>query len=457
MMADWIRAPMHLDRRTLISTGLVSTGLAAANVAAAADAGPREGVSMLMPRDGADQTSELQAAIDVASARGMPLSLGPGRFRIGALELRPGTHLAGVAGRTVLEFAGGAAFVTAKSANGVRVERLVLDGNQLGIDAHRALGLLALEDCEGVSLSELEVRRSLINGIALAGVSGRVSNCALADMSQAGIFCLDARGLEIGHNVVTDCANNGIQVWRSAPGEDGTLVASNRVERIAAKGGGSGQNGNGINVFRAGGVVVSGNRIADCAYSAVRANAAGNVQIIGNSCARAGEVALYAEFGFEGALIANNLVDGAASGIAVTNFNDGGRLAVVSGNLVRNLFRREAEPVDKRGIGVSVEADAAVTGNVIEGAPTAGIVAGWQRYLRDVSITGNLVRTAGVGILVSSDSDAGACLISHNMISGAADGAIRVMDGDGVPKGPDLVAAEPPMPGRLAISGNLAS
>jgi uncharacterized secreted repeat protein (TIGR03808 family) len=276
-------------------------------------------------------------------------------------------------------------------------------------------------------------------------------------MSQAGIFCLDARGLEIVHNVVTDCANNGIQVWRSAPGEDGTLVASNRVERIAAKGGGSGQNGNGINVFRAGGVVVSGNRIADCAYSAVRANAAGNVQIVGNSCTRAGEVALYAEFGFEGALIANNLVDGAASGIAVTNFNDGGRLAVVSGNLVRNLFRREAEPVDKRGIGISVEADAAVTGNVIEGAPTAGIVAGWQRYLRDVSITGNLVRTAGVGILVSSDSDAGACLISHNMISGAADGAIRVMDGDGVPKGPDLVAAEPPMPGRLAISGNLAS
>ena len=66
--------------------------------------------------------------------------------------------------------------------------------------------------------------------------------------------------------------------------------------------------------------------------------------MIANSCARLGEVALYAEFGFEGALIANNLVDTAATGISVTNFNDGGRLAVVQGNLVRNLFRREDEP-----------------------------------------------------------------------------------------------------------------
>ena len=58
---------------------------------------------------------------------------------------------------------------------------------------------------------------------------------------------------------------------------------------------------------------------------------------------RLGEVALYAEFGFEGALIASNIVEAAATGISVTNFNEGGRLAVVQGNLIRNLFRREHE------------------------------------------------------------------------------------------------------------------
>src|SRR5205814_1615437 len=84
---------------------------------------------------------------------------------------------------------------------------------------------------------------------------------------------------------------------------------------------------------------------------------------------------LYAEFGFEGALIASNTVDGAAIGISVTNFNEGGRLAVVQGNLVRNLLPRRpggTDPGDGAGIGIYVEADSAVSGNVVENAPTAG-------------------------------------------------------------------------------------
>ena len=131
--------------------------------------------------------------------------------------------------------------------------------------------------------------------------------------------------------------------WCGGPRRAKTPPSSsaNRIERIAAKSGGSGQNGNAINVFRAGSVMVSGNRIADCAFSAIRSNSGSNCQMIGNSCARLGEVALYAEFSFEGAVIANNLVDKAATGVAVTNFNEGGRLAVVQGNLIRNLFLRK--------------------------------------------------------------------------------------------------------------------
>src|SRR5690606_7126906 len=141
-----------------------------------------------------------------------------------------------------------------------------------------------------------------------------VADCTIRNMSEAGLLSLDAQGLTVAHNAVTDCANNGIQVWRSAPGEDDTLVLANRITRIGAKSGGSGQNGNGINVFRAGGVLISGNHIAGCAYSAIRGNAAANIQMIGNACRALGEVALYAEFAFEGAIIANNLVESAASG-----------------------------------------------------------------------------------------------------------------------------------------------
>jgi uncharacterized secreted repeat protein (TIGR03808 family) len=175
--------------------------------------------------------------------------------------------------------------------------------------------------------------------------------------------------------------------------------------------------------------------------------------MVANSCTRLGEVALYAEFGFEGALISSNLVDTAATGISVTNFNEGGRLAVVQGNLIRNLFRREHEKEDKRGEGIGVEADAAVTGNTIEGAPTAGIAIGFGRYMRDVTATGNLIRNSLVGITIASDPAARACFIAGNMISGARDGAIRASD-HGRLFGPDL--AKEPTTGRVTITGNAA-
>ena len=148
------------------------------------------------------------------------------------------------------------------------------------------------------------------------------------------------------------------------------MVTGNRVERIAAKAGGTGENGNGINVFRAHGVIVANNRIADCAFTSVRANSADNVQITGNSCLRSGEMAIYSEFGFAGALIANNLIAGAASGISVTNFDSGGHIGVVSGNILRDITGKGPYPSGGPtfGVGIGVEADVAVTGNVIDGA-----------------------------------------------------------------------------------------
>jgi uncharacterized secreted repeat protein (TIGR03808 family) len=186
----------------------------------------------------------------------------------------------------------------------------------------------------------------------------------------------------------------------------------------------------------------------------VRGNAASNIQILSNSCERLGEVAIYSEFGFEGALIANNVIDVAATGISVTNFNEGGRLAIVQGNLIRNLFRREHEKVDKRGEGIGIEADAVVSGNTIEGAPTVGIQIGWGSYMRDVAATGNVIRGAKVGISITSAPDAGACLIANNLISKTQDGAIRKMT-LGVMSGPDL-AREPSASGRVTITGNVA-
>ena len=348
-------------------------------------------------------------------------------------------------------------FLSATGADDIWLEGVVLDGGGRPLMRESLPGSFPLTRCRGVTLRDLAVEAASTDGIVLTGCSGRIRDCAIGLAHRTGIRSLDANpawgGLEIVHNDIADCGNNGIQVWRSEAGEDGSIVSGNRIVRIRADGGGTGENGNGVSVFRAGGVLVSGNRITDCAYTAVRGNAASDIQIIANTCARLGEVALYAEFGFEGALIANNLVDTAATGISVTNFNDGGRLAVVQGNLVRNLFRREHEPVDKRGHGITVEADTALTGNVIERAPTAGIVIGLGRTCARSSPPRNLVRASRVGILVSSDKAAGACLLSNNMISGATDGAIRASD-HGRLFGPDL--AKEPTAGRVTITGNAA-
>jgi uncharacterized secreted repeat protein (TIGR03808 family) len=232
-------------------------------------------------------------------------------------------------------------------------------------------------------------------------------------------------------------------------------VLDNRIEDIKAGPGGSGQYGNAINAFRAGNVIVRGNRISRAAYSAVRGNGASNIQITGNTATDLGEVAIYSEFGFEGAIIANNTVDGAALGIVTCNFNEGGRLAVVQGNMIRNLKPKRpigTAPDDAAGIGIAVEADASVTGNVIENAPVAGIMVGWGAFMRDVSVTGNVVRDCRLGVSVSVVNGAGTAVIAGNLISGSPRGAIVGMDHAKAVTG-DL-SQEPTRYANLQISGN---
>src|SRR5205807_9072154 len=69
-----------------------------------------------------------------------------------------------------------------------------------------------------------------------------------------------------------------------------------------------------------------------------------------------------------------------------------------------------------------------VSGNVIENAPSFGIVAGWGKYLRDVTISGNVIRNAFVGIGVSVAPGAGRALVNGNTISETPRGAVVGLD-----------------------------
>jgi uncharacterized secreted repeat protein (TIGR03808 family) len=418
-----------MNRRRLFAAfaGAASAAPVAARETLAAAPVPRAEIDAttlgVRPNADLDQSAILQSAITRAAAAGSLLRLPPGIYRAGALQLPPFAAIAGVIGSTRLVMTGGASLLMATGSDYVSVSGLVLDGNHVALPDGR--GLVHLAQGRALRLTDCMIVDAGGNGVALDQIAGELTGNTVIGAANHAIFSNDAAGLRIAGNTVQDAGNGGILVWRSKPGDDGTLVVDNRIDAVANKAGGSGEYGNAINIFRADNVIVRGNRIRNAAFSAVRGTSASNLQIVGNTCSGIGECALYAEFGFEGAVIANNIVDGAAVGVSVTNFDKGGRLGVVQGNLIRNLVRQQppgSNPNDT--IGISVEADTVVVGNVIESASGIGIQAGWGAYLRDVTVTANVVRGADYGIAVSVASGAGAAVIANNLVSGARLGAI---------------------------------
>jgi uncharacterized secreted repeat protein (TIGR03808 family) len=427
---------MDVNRRHLI--GATVTGAAGA-LAMSPDAARAAPLTSALGRDATqygvrpgspdDQARALQRAIDESARLQAPLALPPGVYRTGMLRLQNGTQLTGVRGATRLVFTGGESMVSGEGAGHIGLSNITLDGGGIPLPTRR--GLVHCLSGHDVRIVDCEITGSGGAGIWFENVSGDVSGNIITRSAATAIVSFDALGLLVSRNTILGTNDNGIEILRTAIGDDGTLVLDNRIEDIKAGPGGSGQYGNAINAFRAGNVIVRGNRIRNCDYSAVRGNSASNIQITGNSVSDVREVALYSEFSFEGAVIANNTVDGAAFGVSVCNFNEGGRLAVVQGNIIRNLRPKRpigTAPDDEAGVGIYVEADSSVSGNVIENAPSFGIITGWGKYLRDVAISGNVIRKAFVGIGVSVAPGAGTVLVSNNLISETPRGAVVGLD-----------------------------
>src|SRR5439155_4115373 len=80
----------------------------------------------------------------------------------------------------------------------------------------------------------------------------------ISDTAVTAIVSFDARGLIVSRNNIVGAGNNGIEILRTSIGDDGMLVADNRIENIKAGPGGSGQYGNAINAFRAGNAIIRG-------------------------------------------------------------------------------------------------------------------------------------------------------------------------------------------------------
>lgn len=421
---------MQIDRRSLIAGSMASAAALATQAVAAPFSVQGLDATQFGVRPGApdDQSARLQRAIDRAARARVPLFLAPGVYHAGDLKLSAGSQLIGVRGATRLVLTHGASLLSAQGAEAITLSGLTLDGGDIPLPQRH--GLVHLTDARSIRIVDCTVGSAGGNAVVLAQCDGDVRRNTITGPADYALFCLDNKALVVAGNTIRGSGNTGIAVWQSEKRHDGSLIADNTIEDTRARAGGDGQNGNAIAVFRAGDVIVRNNHIRNAAFSAIRGNSAANIQILGNSCLACDDVALYSEFDFEGCIMADNVVDGAGSGISVTNFDfQHGRIASVRGNILRNLKPRAAgATLEDFGRGMLVQGDTAVSGNVIEGAASVGIRAGWGPYLRNVAITGNVLRQCAVGIEVSVVKGTEQALIADNVFDQVPGGAVVGME-----------------------------
>ncbi len=380
---------------------------------------------MVMPDGASGGSRRFASVLREAAARGRPVFLPPGTYRVSSLDLPDNTEINGIPGQSRIEYTGEGQLFTGTELTRIRLSGLTIDGGNRFL-ANDPGGLLFFSRVARVEIENCDILGSGRNGLHLEGCGGEIRQNHISGAADAGIHAVESRSLAIRDNVVTGCGNGGILVHRFKPAEDGTIITGNRVSGILARSGGTGQNGNGINIFRAQDVMVANNHVEDCAFSAIRANAASGVTISANQCLRSGETAIYSEFGFEGAVVSANLVDTAANGIAIVNFNEGGRLAAVTGNVVRNIISPGPYAATDGGFGtgISAEADTVIGNNVIDSVAKWGMLIGWGPYLRNVVASGNMVRAAPVGCAVSVVEGAGSALVTDNSFSETPEAAV---------------------------------
>lgn len=375
-----------------------------------------------------NQGTALQSALEQAASAGQTLRLPAGTIHVLGLDIPGNLVVEGVPGKTELR--------TLPDGTGISVyDRGSLVLRDIGFASGAAA--LTIEASDDITLERCRFRNAQI-GVAIADAGVTVSDCNFTEIGDAAIHAMNSRGLFIAGNRIDYCGNAGIRIWRSESGPDGSIVSGNRIANIRWDGGGNGQNGNGINIFKADEVIVADNHIADCAFTAVRLNSTKNSQVSGNTCLRSGEVAIFSEFAFSGSIIANNIVDGAATGISITNLDSGGQLAVCVGNIVRNITPNSAVNPDTVPIGIAAEAETAITGNTVQNVPGIAITAGYGPFLRNVLIASNVVSESMIGIGVSVVDGAGPVHIGSNAVTASNHAVVGLAWSEIVE--PDLIA-----------------
>ena len=435
----------HPNRRTVLAAAgagalVLTQAVRAQTVLSAGDFG-------VTANSGSDQTAAMQQALDQAGLSGETLLLPPGEIQVEDLTFPDQIALEGSGAGSALTSSTGKRVGVVGEAHSASFINIIFGGSPGGTPDS---GIIEVTASDRVSFERC-VFTAGNTGLVIFDSAVTITNCTFGDHDDAAIHASNSRGLIITGNRIAVCGNAGIRIWRDEPGADGSIVTGNRIATVVWRRGGNGQNGNGINLFKADGVIVANNTISKCAFSAIRLNTTRNTQVSGNVCTESGEVAVFSEFAFSGSVIANNIVDGAAGGISMTNYNEGGHVAVCTGNIVRNIAPKSLVNPDTTPFGIAAEAEAAVTGNTVFRVPGPAFVAGYGPYLSNVLIADNVMYDILVGVAVSVAPGAGNAQVTNNMIFNPEHAVVGMAWADMVE--PDLIANAGKYP-LLTISNN---
>ncbi len=438
-------------RRRSVIAGLA--GLAALPFATIARAQPLELASLqLDPASTADQSAALQDAMLRAASEKRPLELPAGTFFVQNLQVPSNLVLRGVPGATTLAAAGAAPIARIAGSAYVRFADLGFNFGNGGPDGDTA-GLVEIEASEYVQLGTCSFVGGMASAIAVQDAAVRIDGCDITGPARAAVFATACRSLHVSGNRIARCGNGGIVVVGGPNRQGNAIITANRIAGIGARAGGNGFNGNAIKIVRCDDVVIADNQLLECAYTAVRLVGAGNVSVTGNVCRNCGEVAIVSEEGHAGMAVADNVIDGAASGISLSGRAPVGHVATCTGNVVRNIRPTTAEST-ATPMGIHVAAGTSVVGNMIHTVEGIGIHAGDGTSLRRIMISGNTLEAVhtGIAITLAQDPAPDQILVSGNLIGTTRDHAIIALTPNA--QANDAPDADPPAPNALA-SDNL--
>jgi hypothetical protein len=265
--------------------------------------------------------------------------------------------------------------VDANTAN-IEIVGLRLDGNNVTMTNNQSALVRAINAAtHPVIVRDCELKNSNQNGVsAVSGGRLIVTGNNIHDCGADGVRILTTLTQTIANNYIHDCGLGGIRALPSATGSsfaftEGCTITGNVIREIRDDIGDNGPYGNGINVFRLGGVAITGNTIQNCEWSFVRLNDADHSVVTGNACHHNdNDPGIFCEFGARHITVSGNtLEDCRQDGIAFANVDDGAVGLVANGNNIKGFGAAGTAS------GIIIACGMAV-GNYIDGGGVAGAV-----------------------------------------------------------------------------------